>query len=78
MFVLRTVLYSFPKSTTLLRKKDERIHIQDSYLRLGNKRAEAFIGWYAFKAYHLMGLAFMVTWGIVASLGPLIDLLPKS
>ena len=38
-----------PKSTTLLRKNNERISIKESYRRLGCKRAEALIGWYAFK-----------------------------
>ena len=38
-----------PKSTTLLRQKGERISIEESYVRLGCKRAEALIGWYAFK-----------------------------
>jgi len=40
---------SFPRSTTLIRKKDERISIQENYLKLGDKRAEALIGLYAFK-----------------------------
>ena len=38
-----------PKSTTLLRKKGDRISIEESYRRLGPKRTEALIGWYAFK-----------------------------
>ena len=38
-----------PKSTTLLRKNNERISIEESCRRLGCKRAEALIGWYAFK-----------------------------
>ena len=37
-----------PKSTTLLRKKRDRISIEESSLRLGPKRTEALIGWYAF------------------------------
>ena len=38
-----------PQSTTLIRKGGERIHIQESYIKLGRKRAEALLGWYAFK-----------------------------
>ena len=44
-----------PKSTTLLRRKGERISIRESYLRLGHKRAEAFIDWYAFKGTNNTG-----------------------
>jgi len=39
-----------PKSTTLLRKNNKRISVEESYRRLGCKKAEALIGWYAFKA----------------------------
>lgn len=39
----------FPKSTTLLRIKGERISILESYMGLGHKKAETLIGWYAFK-----------------------------
>lgn len=40
---------SLPKSSTLLRTKSDRISINDCYQRLGPKRTEALIGWYAFK-----------------------------
>lgn len=50
VFVLLTGHFPLlPKSTTLLRKKGERISIHESYLRLGPKKAEALIGWYTFK-----------------------------
>lgn len=50
VFVLLTGFFAMlPNSTTLLRSKGERIPIGDSYARLGSKRAEALIGWYAFK-----------------------------
>ena len=45
-----------PKSTTLLRKKGDRISIEESYRRLGPKRTEALIGWYAFKGTDNTGL----------------------
>ena len=38
-----------PKSTTLYRRKSEKISIQESYMRLGQKRAQTLIGWNAFK-----------------------------
>ena len=38
-----------PKSTTLVRKKGEGISIYEKYMKLGHKRTEAPIGWYAFK-----------------------------
>ena len=38
-----------PRSTTLIRKKGERISIYETYKKLGHKRTEALIGWYAFK-----------------------------
>ena len=43
-----------PKSTTLIRKKGERISIQENYMKLGN-RAESLIGWYAFKGTDCTG-----------------------
>ena len=51
VFILLTGHVSFlPKSTTLLRKRKERICIHACYLKLGlNKAAGALIGWYAFK-----------------------------
>ena len=50
VFVLLLGHFSLlPKSTTLLRKKSDRISIKDCYQRLGPKRTEALIGWYAFK-----------------------------
>ena len=50
VFVLLTSLFpSIPTSTTLIRRGSERVSIQDSYKKLGSKRAEALIGWYAFK-----------------------------
>jgi len=50
VLVLHTGYFtSLPRSTTLIRKKDERISIQENYLKLGDKRVEALIGWYAFK-----------------------------
>ena len=48
IFVLSPGHYPMlPKSTTLLKRKVEKISIQESYLRLGQQRAEALIGWYA-------------------------------
>ena len=50
VFVLLTAHFSLiPQSTTLIRRGGERIRIQESYMKLGRKRAEAKLGWYAFK-----------------------------
>ena len=50
VFILLTGHFPFlPKSTTLLRKKKERISIHECYLKLGPNKAEALIGWYTFK-----------------------------
>lgn len=50
VFILLTAHFSLiPQSTTLIRRGGERIHIQESYMKLGRKRAEALLGWYAFK-----------------------------
>ena len=38
-----------PRSTTLIRKKGARISIYETYKKLGHKRTEALIGWFAFK-----------------------------
>jgi len=38
-----------PKSTTFIPKKGERISIQENFIKLGEKRTEALIGWYSFK-----------------------------
>jgi len=50
VFVLLTAHFSLiPQSTTLISRGGERIRIQESYMKLGRKRAEALLGWYAFK-----------------------------
>ena len=50
VFVLLTAFYlKIPFSTTMLRPNEEKLSIRDSYQRLGDQRAEALIGWYAFK-----------------------------
>lgn len=50
VFVLLTGhSHLLPKSTTMIRKKGERIPIYEIHARLGSKRVEAIIGWYAFK-----------------------------
>ena len=50
LFVLLTAHFSLiPQLTTLIRRGGERIRIQESYMKLGWKRAEALLGWYAFK-----------------------------
>ena len=50
VFVLLTAHFSLiPQSTTLIRRGGKRIRIQESYMKLGRKRAEALLGWYAFK-----------------------------
>lgn len=38
-----------PKSTVIMRTRSEKLCVRDFYLRLGKKRAESIIGWYAFK-----------------------------
>jgi hypothetical protein len=38
-----------PSQTTVIRNADEKISISEIYYRLGCHRAEALIGWYAFK-----------------------------
>lgn len=38
-----------PESTVLMRTHNEKLNVKDFYLRLGKKRSEAIIGWYAFK-----------------------------
>ena len=43
VFVLLTAHFS------LIRRGGERIRIQESYMKLGQKRAVALLGWYAFK-----------------------------
>ncbi|KAG1662216.1 hypothetical protein GQR58_021026 [Nymphon striatum] len=51
VFVLLTGHYKLiPKSTTLIRRGSERLSIRESYLQLGQKRADALIGWYAFNS----------------------------
>ena len=47
-----------PKSTTLIRKMSERIRIEEDYLKLGPQRAEALIGWYAFRGTDNTGAFF--------------------
>ena len=50
VFVLLTAHFSLiPQLTTLIRRGGERIRIQESYMKIGQKRAEALLGWYAFK-----------------------------
>ncbi|KAJ8046467.1 hypothetical protein HOLleu_05142 [Holothuria leucospilota] len=50
VFILLTGCYPLlPHRTTLMRKQGERLSIWESYQKLGKKRAEALIGWYAFK-----------------------------
>ncbi|KAJ8034055.1 hypothetical protein HOLleu_24474 [Holothuria leucospilota] len=50
LFKLLTGCYPLlPHRTTLKRKQVERLSIWESYQKLGKKRAEALIGWYAFK-----------------------------
>ena len=49
VFALLTAHFSLiPQSTTLIRRGGEQIRIQESYMKLGRKRAEALLGWYAF------------------------------
>ncbi|KAG1652168.1 Organic cation transporter protein [Nymphon striatum] len=56
VFVLLTGHYKLiPKSTTLIRRGSERLSIRESYLQLGQKRADALIGWYAFKGTYNTG-----------------------
>ena len=58
VFVLLTAHFSLiPQSTTLIRRGGERIRIQESYMKLGRKRAEALLGWYAFKRFLVRGYA---------------------
>ncbi|KAG1650791.1 hypothetical protein GQR58_027738 [Nymphon striatum] len=49
VFVLTGHYKLIPKSTTLIRRGSERLSIRESYLQLGQKRADALIGWYEFK-----------------------------
>jgi hypothetical protein len=50
VLVLLTGFYTqIPSQTTVIRKADEKIFISEIYYRLGCHRAEALIGWYAFK-----------------------------
>ena len=50
VFVLLVGHYPhIPKSVTVIRTKREKICIGKSYNKLGPKRADALIGWYAFK-----------------------------
>ncbi len=50
VFILITGHYHMlPKSTTIIRKRGERLAIHKAYARLGRKRTDALIGWYAFK-----------------------------
>ena len=50
VFFLLTAHFSLiPQSTTLIRRGGEQIRIQEGYRKLGWKRAEALLGWYAFK-----------------------------
>ena len=50
--VLLMVHFSLiPQSTTLIRRGGDRIRIKESYMEFGRKRAEALLGWYAFKQY---------------------------
>ena len=49
ILVLLTGHYiKLPRSTTLVRKKGERTSIYENCMKLGHKRTEALIGWYAF------------------------------
>ena len=50
VFVLLVGHYAhIPKSVTVIRTKKEKICIGKSYNKVGPKRADALIGWYAFK-----------------------------
>jgi hypothetical protein len=50
VLVLLTGFYTqIPSQTTVIRKADEKISISEIYYWLGCHRAEALIGWYAFK-----------------------------
>lgn len=50
VFVLLTGNYPLlPPMTSLVRNHMERISIFDSYNKLGNEKAKALVGWYAFK-----------------------------
>ncbi|KAG1691512.1 Tyrosine decarboxylase [Nymphon striatum] len=49
VFVLTGHYKLIPKSTTLIRRGSERLSIRERYLQLGQKRADALIGWYEFK-----------------------------
>ena len=50
VFVLLTGSYhQLPPLASLLRKKGDKISIRECYMKLGKKRANALIGWYAFK-----------------------------
>ena len=50
VFILLIGCYPLlPQRTTLRRNEKEQILIGESYHKLGKKRAEALIGWYAFK-----------------------------
>ena len=50
MFILLVGHYPhIPKSVTVIRKKKEKLCIGKSYNKLGPNRADALIGWYAFK-----------------------------
>ena len=50
ILVLLTGHYTkLPRFTTLIKKKGERISIYENYMKLGHKRTDALIGWYAFK-----------------------------
>ena len=50
VFVLLTASYPLlPPNTSLVRKNKERISIFESYNKLGNEKAKALLGWYAFK-----------------------------
>ena len=49
VFALLTAHFSLiPQSTTLIRRGGGQIRIQESYMKLGRKPAEALLGWYAF------------------------------
>jgi hypothetical protein len=56
VMVLLTGFYQqIPPTTAIIRMSDEKIFISDIYYRLGKQRAEALIGWYAFKGYDNSG-----------------------
>ena len=56
VFILLTGLFPcLPRSTSIIRKKGERFSVKDSYTKLGNDKADALIGWYAFRGTDCTG-----------------------